>query len=56
MVKGEKLHSMTRHILGLFRGVKGAKQFRRHISENAQGNKASISVLYDALKKVGEIS
>ena len=56
MVKGEKLHSMTRHILGLFRGVKGAKQFRRHISENAQGEKASIDVLYDALKKVGEIS
>ena len=54
MVKGEKLHSMTRHILGLFRGVKGAKQFRRHISENAQGEKASIDVLYDALKKVGE--
>ncbi len=54
MAKGEKLHSMTRHILGLFRGVKGAKQFRRHISENAQGDKASISVLYDALKKVGE--
>ena len=56
MVKGEKLHSMTRHILGLFRGVKGAKQFRRHISENAQGEKASIDVLYNALKKVGEIS
>ena len=54
MVKGEKLHSMTRHILGLFRGVKGAKQFRRHISENAQGEKASIDVLYDALKKIGE--
>ena len=54
MVKGEKLHSMTRHILGLFRGVKGAKQFRRHISENAQGEKTSIDVLYDALKKVGE--
>ena len=56
MGKGEKLHSMTRHILGLFKGVKGAKQFRRHISENAQGEKASIDVLYDALKKVGEIS
>ena len=54
MVKGEKLHSMTRHMLGLFRGVKGAKQFRRHISENAQGGKASIDVLYNALKKVGE--
>ena len=56
MVKGEKLHSMTRHILGLFKGVKGAKQFRRHISEKAQGETASVDVLYDALKKVGEIS
>ena len=54
MVKGAKLHSMTRHILGLFRGVKGAKQFRRHISENAHSKKASIDVLYNALKKVGK--
>ena len=33
--KGTKLNAMTRHILGLFHGMPGARQFRRHISENA---------------------
>ena len=49
--KGTKLHSMTRHMLGLFRGVKGAKQFRRYLSENAYSENASIDVLYKALSK-----
>ncbi len=51
MHKGTKLHSMTRHMLGLFRGVKGAKQFRRYLSENAYSENASIDVLYNALSK-----
>ena len=51
MCKGAKLHSMTRHMLGLFRGVKGAKQFRRYLSENAYSETASIDVLYKALSK-----
>ncbi len=51
MRKGTKLHSMTRHMLGLFRGVKGAKQFRRYLSENAYSENASIDVLYNALSK-----
>ena len=49
--KGTKLHAMTRHMLGLFRGVKGAKQFRRYLSENAYSETASIDVLYKALLK-----
>ena len=51
MRRGTKLHSMTRHMLGLFRGVKGAKQFRRYLSENAHSENASIDVLYKALSK-----
>ncbi len=51
MRKGTKLHAMTRHMLGLFRGVKGAKQFRRYLSENAHRADASIDVLYKALSK-----
>ena len=51
MRKGTKLHAMTRHMLGLFRGVKGAKQFRRYLSENAYSENASIDVLYKALSK-----
>jgi tRNA-dihydrouridine synthase A len=33
--KGVRLHSMTRHILGLFYGEKGAKIWKRLITENA---------------------
>jgi len=46
-----RLQSMTRHILGLFHGMPGARQFRRHISENAFKPNASIDVLTEALAK-----
>jgi tRNA-dihydrouridine synthase A len=46
-----RLQSMTRHILGLFHGMPGARQFRRHISENAHKPNATIDVLIDALAK-----
>jgi tRNA-dihydrouridine synthase A len=46
-----RLQSMTRHILGLFHGMPGARQFRRHISENAHKPNATIDVLVDALAK-----
>jgi tRNA-dihydrouridine synthase A len=49
--KGTKLQSMTRHILGLFHGMPGARQFRRHISENACKQDATIDVLTNALAK-----
>jgi tRNA-dihydrouridine synthase A len=50
MSKGTKLHAMTRHILGLFHGMPGARLFRRHISENAYKSTATIDVLTTALK------
>ncbi len=34
---GAPLIAMTRHILGLFNGVKGARAWRRYLSENAPG-------------------
>jgi len=40
---------MTRHILGLFHGMPGARQYRRHISENAYKSDAGIDVLTTAL-------
>ena len=49
--KGTKLNAMTRHILGLFHGMPGARQFRRHISENAHKPSATIEVLSTALSK-----
>ncbi|HAG71176.1 MAG TPA: tRNA dihydrouridine(20/20a) synthase DusA [Gammaproteobacteria bacterium] len=47
--KGTPLQHMTRHILGLFKGEPGGKQFRRYLSENAFRKDAGISVLSDAI-------
>ena len=51
LAKGTRLQAMTRHILGLYRGMPGARQFRRHISENAYKPGATIDVLTTALAK-----
>lgn len=50
--EGVTLHAMTRHILGLFQGMPGARAWRRHISENAYKKGADISVVTDALAKI----
>jgi tRNA-dihydrouridine synthase A len=49
LARGTRLHSMTRHILGLFHGVPGARAFRRHIAMQAVKPGAGIAVLRDAL-------
>lgn len=49
---GTPLHHMTRHILGLFKGQKGGKQFRRHLSMHAYHKDAGLSVLNDAMSFV----
>ncbi|MFT7472002.1 MAG: tRNA-dihydrouridine synthase A [Kiritimatiellia bacterium] len=49
---GTPLHYMTRHILGLYKGQKGGKQFRRHLSENSYSKTADIGVLLDAISYV----
>ena len=49
LARGTRLHSMTRHILGLFHGVPGARAFRRHIATQAVKPGAGIAVLRDAL-------
>ncbi|MGM0633564.1 MAG: tRNA dihydrouridine(20/20a) synthase DusA [Pseudomonadota bacterium] len=46
---GTALQHMTRHILGLYRGVPGGKRFRRHLSEQAHRAGAGITVLEDAI-------
>lgn len=47
-----KLSSMTRHILGLYQGQKGARMWRRYLSENAHLLNAGIDVINEALKHV----
>ncbi len=50
--EGVTLHAMTRHILGLFQGMPGARAWRRHISENAYKKGADMSVVTEALSKI----
>lgn len=51
---GVPLIAITRHILGIFAGLPGARLFRRHLSEQAYRKGATIDVLRDALAMVGE--
>jgi len=52
--EGVKLSQISRHILGLFQGLPGARLFRRHISENANKPSATTQVIRDAAKFVQE--
>jgi tRNA-dihydrouridine synthase A len=54
LAQGVALHAMTRHMLGLFNGRRGARLFRRHLSENATRPGADIDVLRDALAFVAQ--
>ena len=46
---GESLSYITRHMLGLFAGMPGARAWRRHISDHAHREGAGPEVLVDAL-------
>lgn len=52
--EGAKLNHLTRHLLGLFQGQPGGRKFRRHLSENAHREGASLAVFDDALGLVAE--
>lgn len=45
---GIKLNRITRHMLGLFQGKPGAKQWRRYLSENAHLADANLQTLLSA--------
>ena len=51
---GTYLGHVTRHMLGLFQGIPGARQWRRYLSENAHKAGADINVLEQALKLVAD--
>ena len=52
---GVYLNHITRHMLGLFHGVKGAKLWRSYLSENAPKRKNDINVIKEALIKIEEV-
>ncbi len=54
LARGVHLNHITRHILGLYQGIPGARKFRRHLSENAYKKQAGLDVLTEALRLVRE--
>jgi tRNA-dihydrouridine synthase A len=52
LAHGTRLHSMTRHFVGAFHGVPGARAFRRHLAENGVRSGAGANVLRDAIALV----
>jgi tRNA-dihydrouridine synthase A len=50
--KGTRLSAITRHMLGLFRGVPGARAFRRHLATEAVKPGAGPEVLAAALSQL----
>lgn len=54
--QGVYLSTMTRHILGLFQGLPGARAWRRYLSKNAHRRGAGVEVLEAALKKVPNVN
>jgi tRNA-dihydrouridine synthase A len=52
LAQGTRLHSITRHFVGAFHAVPGARAFRRHLAENAVKPGAGVSVLREAVARV----
>lgn len=52
LAAGSRLHHITRHMLGLYRQLPGARQFRRQLSENSYTASANLDVLRHALEFV----
>jgi tRNA-dihydrouridine synthase A len=50
--RGLPLKHITRHMLGLFQGMPGARHWRRHLSEYGPRKGAGIEVVTQALEKV----
>jgi tRNA-dihydrouridine synthase A len=54
LARGTRLHSITRHFVGAFHGVPGARAFRRHLAENGVKVGAGVNVLRDAIALVDD--
>ena len=56
LARGAHLNHITRHILGLYQGMPGARKFRRYLSENAYKKQAGVEVLREAFRLVNSSS
>jgi tRNA-dihydrouridine synthase A len=52
LAEGTPLQAITRHMLGLFHGVPGARAWRRHLSEAANRPGAGPEVIRDAMSAI----
>jgi tRNA-dihydrouridine synthase A len=52
LARGTRLHAITRHLVGAFHGVPGARAFRRHLAENGVKPGADVNVLREAIALV----
>jgi tRNA-dihydrouridine synthase A len=50
--QGVSLSVLTRHLLGLWHNIPGAKQFRRHISEQAHKPGATVAIIDEAINQL----
>ena len=46
--EGTALHHLFRHLLGLYQGIRGAKRFRRHLSDYMTSPTVQPSLLFEA--------
>jgi tRNA-dihydrouridine synthase A len=53
--RGERLHNMTRHMLGLFTSRPGARAYRRHLATEAVKPGANLQTLRDAVAHVSRL-
>jgi tRNA-dihydrouridine synthase A len=52
LAHGTRLHAITRHLVGAFHGLPGARAFRRQLAENGVRPGAGTEVLRDAIARV----
>ena len=46
---GARLHHVTRHMLGLYQGQFGGRQYRRYLSEHAHKAESDVKILLEAM-------
>jgi tRNA-dihydrouridine synthase A len=54
LARGTRLHAITRHFVGAYHAVPGARAFRRHLAEHGVRPGAGTNVLRDAISLVEE--
>ncbi|WP_298571037.1 tRNA dihydrouridine(20/20a) synthase DusA [uncultured Aliiroseovarius sp.] len=52
LANGLRLHTITRHMLGIFNGRPGARKWRRVLSEGATRNGAGVALVREAMSHV----